>query len=115
MGRPPKSVVAFSQPPPTHCSNSRKIVADMKISIEAVDHFILDDELIVFSPKHQQYFGIDGVGRWIIETLIARRTSMHEAEIFAALSTDPTANSPEAGLIREGIHSLQALGVLRET
>ncbi|HVW52267.1 MAG TPA: hypothetical protein VHC91_18085 [Trinickia sp.] len=86
----------------------------MKISIEAVDHFILDDELIVFSPKHQQYFGIDGVGRSIIETLTARRTSMHETEIFAALSTDPTANPSEAGLIREGIHSLQALGVLRE-
>ncbi|WP_206951347.1 hypothetical protein [Trinickia acidisoli] len=74
----------------------------------------LDNELIVFSAKHQQYFGIEGAGRSVWDVLDWKCPPMSESEIVELIVGEQRASDDAAALIREAIHLLLDLGVLRE-
>jgi hypothetical protein len=82
--------------------------------ITATEHTTIDNELIVFSTVHQQYFGIEGTGRLVWAALQEERRPLSREEIVELVLHDqePTANA--AALIHEAIHILMDLGVLHE-
>lgn len=87
----------------------------MKLLLERIDHFYVKDELIVFLPKHQQYFGIEGAARLIVEVFLKNQTPMCEDQVVEQLLLDPQSNTDERLLIHEGILSLHQLGILHDT
>lgn len=82
--------------------------------IATTDHLALDNELIVFSAKHQQYFGIEGTGSLILTALDREHRPMSQTEIVNLMLGGQQASASAVTLIHEAINLLLDLGVLRE-
>jgi hypothetical protein len=87
---------------------------DILFSIETNDYFLLDDELIVFSPLKQEYFGVDGAGRLVFDALVEAAGSATQHDIDARIGATHTLTPRDKTLIREAVRSLVELGVVRE-
>jgi hypothetical protein len=87
---------------------------DISFAIDTSDYFQLDDELIVFSPLKQEYFGVDGAGRLVIDALVEAAGSATQDEIDARIGATHTLTPRDKTLIREAVRSLVELGVVRE-
>ena len=85
-----------------------------KYSIHSKEHLFLDDDLIVFSAKHQQYFGINGAGRLVWMTLNHATEPISETDIIATTLSGRDASDESRALILEAIRILVDLGVLDE-
>lgn len=84
------------------------------LSINTTNHFILDEELIVFSNSESQYFGVSGAARLVFDALINANGSAPANKIERLVANSGELTLDEITLIREAIASLLELGVVRE-
>ncbi len=89
-------------------------IADLALSINTPHYFLLDDELIVFSPAKQAYFGIGGAARLVFDAVIEAAGSTTERDIQRQISTSHTLTPAAMEQIRDAIGSLLELEVLHE-
>lgn len=89
-------------------------IADVVLSIDTSDYFVLDDELIVFSRAKQEYFGIGGAARLVFDALVEAKGGATVPKIEQLVGGPHELTSAEATLIREAIGLLVQLGVLHE-
>jgi hypothetical protein len=59
------------------------------LSINTRDYFLLDDELIVFSPAKQEYFGIGGAARLVFDAVVEVAGSIRAVDVSAGCSCAP--------------------------
>jgi hypothetical protein len=87
---------------------------DIALSINTPDYFLLDDELIVFSPAKQEYFGIGGAARLVFDALVKAAGSATGRDIELQIGASHTLTPTAMEQIRDAIGSLLELGVLHE-
>jgi hypothetical protein len=88
--------------------------SDISLSINTPDYFLLDDELIVFSPAKQEYFGIGGAARLVFDAVVEAAGRTTERDIEMQIGATHIVTPANAVLIRDSIRSLVELGVLHE-
>jgi hypothetical protein len=89
-------------------------ISDLALSINTPHYFLLDDELIVFSPAKQEYFGIAGAARLVFDALIEAAGRATERDIRQQIGATHTLTPAAIEHIRNAIGSLLELEVLHE-
>ncbi|GLU30546.1 hypothetical protein WKR88_01020 [Trinickia caryophylli] len=88
--------------------------SDGALSINTEDYFVLDEELIVFSPSKQAYFGIGGAARLVFDAMAEAQSPLTERDIRLNLGASRALTPTDIELIRDAIRVLLELGVLHE-
>src|ERR1700687_4907442 len=89
-------------------------VTDLALSINTAHYFLLDDELIVFSPAKQEYFGIGGAAQLVFDAVVEAAGSITEQDIRPKIGTRYEMTPAAVEHIRDAIGSLLELEVLHE-
>lgn len=88
--------------------------SDISLSINTEDYFVLDEELIVFSPAKQAYFGIGGAARLVFDAIVEAESPLTERDIRLELGASRALTPTDIELIRDAVRVLLELGVLHE-
>lgn len=87
---------------------------DIPLKINTGDYFLLDDELIVFIPARQEYFGLAGAARLVFDAVAEEESGATECDVRRRLGDSRSLTAADDATIRNAIRALIELGVLHE-
>lgn len=79
--------------------------------VQAVE---IDDEIVVYSPPKQSYFGIRGSAAAVLKILLPLKEKITTLEVLDLLVDGKPLSTNETRIILDGIKILIDLGIVRE-